>query len=118
MRGWHVVGLAVRPEHRMIGHTAFLVTRAGWRPASSPRPASAVPPSGATPRDERRPAEPAGSAQASRAGDLDAVGVAHDVDAVARALLGRVDDVQAQRCPAPSPARPAAASRSPAPSLT
>lgn len=26
IRGWHVVGLAVRPEHRMIGHTAFLVT--------------------------------------------------------------------------------------------
>jgi tRNA (adenine57-N1/adenine58-N1)-methyltransferase catalytic subunit len=26
VRGWHVVGLAVRPEHRMIGHTAFLVT--------------------------------------------------------------------------------------------
>ncbi len=25
MRTWHVVGLAVRPEHRMIGHTAFLV---------------------------------------------------------------------------------------------
>src|SRR3954447_687845 len=24
VRGWHVVGLAVRPEHRMIGHTAFL----------------------------------------------------------------------------------------------
>ncbi|MEV6067131.1 tRNA (adenine-N1)-methyltransferase [Nocardia sp. NPDC052001] len=26
VRGWHVVGLAVRPEHRMQGHTAFLVT--------------------------------------------------------------------------------------------
>jgi len=26
MRGWHVVGLAVRPEHRMIGHTAFLMS--------------------------------------------------------------------------------------------
>jgi tRNA (adenine57-N1/adenine58-N1)-methyltransferase catalytic subunit len=26
VRNWHVVGLAVRPEHRMIGHTAFLVT--------------------------------------------------------------------------------------------
>jgi tRNA (adenine57-N1/adenine58-N1)-methyltransferase len=26
VRGWHTVGLAVRPEHRMIGHTAFLVT--------------------------------------------------------------------------------------------
>lgn len=26
MREWHVVGLAVRPGHRMVGHTAFLVT--------------------------------------------------------------------------------------------
>jgi tRNA (adenine57-N1/adenine58-N1)-methyltransferase len=26
IRGWHVDGLAVRPEHRMIGHTGFLVT--------------------------------------------------------------------------------------------
>lgn len=26
VRPWHVVGLAVRPEHRMVGHTAFLVT--------------------------------------------------------------------------------------------
>jgi tRNA (adenine57-N1/adenine58-N1)-methyltransferase len=25
-RTWHVVGLAVRPEHRMVGHTAFLVS--------------------------------------------------------------------------------------------
>ena len=25
-RGWHADGLAVRPEHRMIGHTGFLVT--------------------------------------------------------------------------------------------
>jgi len=25
-RPWHLVGLAVRPEHRMIGHTAFLVS--------------------------------------------------------------------------------------------
>ncbi|MBJ8345607.1 tRNA (adenine-N1)-methyltransferase [Antrihabitans sp. YC2-6] len=26
VRGWHIVGLAVRPEHRMQGHTAFLVS--------------------------------------------------------------------------------------------
>jgi tRNA (adenine57-N1/adenine58-N1)-methyltransferase catalytic subunit len=26
VRGWHVEGLAVRPEHRMIGHTGFLIT--------------------------------------------------------------------------------------------
>jgi tRNA (adenine57-N1/adenine58-N1)-methyltransferase len=25
VRGWHLQGLAVRPEHRMIGHTGFLV---------------------------------------------------------------------------------------------
>lgn len=26
VRGWHVEGLAVRPDHRMIGHTGFLMT--------------------------------------------------------------------------------------------
>jgi tRNA (adenine57-N1/adenine58-N1)-methyltransferase len=26
LRTWHVEGLAVRPDHRMIGHTGFLVT--------------------------------------------------------------------------------------------
>src|SRR3954464_3164919 len=26
MRPWHVVGLAVRPEHRMVAHTAFVLT--------------------------------------------------------------------------------------------
>lgn len=25
VRGWHLEGLAVRPEHRMVGHTGFLV---------------------------------------------------------------------------------------------
>ncbi len=26
VRGWHVQGLAVRPDHRMIAHTGFLIT--------------------------------------------------------------------------------------------
>ena len=26
VRGWHVEGLAVRPDHRMIAHTGFLLT--------------------------------------------------------------------------------------------
>jgi tRNA (adenine57-N1/adenine58-N1)-methyltransferase len=26
VRGWHVEGLAVRPDHRMVGHTGFLLT--------------------------------------------------------------------------------------------
>ena len=28
VRDWHADGLAVRPDHRMIAHTAFLVVRA------------------------------------------------------------------------------------------
>src|SRR5690606_23531919 len=26
VRGWHVEGLAVRPDHRMVAHTGFLIT--------------------------------------------------------------------------------------------
>ncbi len=38
-RSWHVVGLAVRPEHRMIGHTAFLLTtRRLAEGVTAPRP--------------------------------------------------------------------------------
>ncbi len=25
VRGWHVKGLSVRPDHRMVAHTGFLV---------------------------------------------------------------------------------------------
>jgi tRNA (adenine57-N1/adenine58-N1)-methyltransferase len=49
VRGWHVVGLAVRPEHRMIGHTAFLMTARRLAPGviaptRQRRPAKAVEP--------------------------------------------------------------------------
>jgi tRNA (adenine57-N1/adenine58-N1)-methyltransferase len=38
-RPWHLVGLAVRPEHRMIGHTAFLLTARRLAPGvTAPRP--------------------------------------------------------------------------------
>jgi tRNA (adenine57-N1/adenine58-N1)-methyltransferase catalytic subunit len=36
MRGWHVDGLAVRPEHRMVGHTGFLVTARRMAPGVVP----------------------------------------------------------------------------------
>jgi tRNA (adenine57-N1/adenine58-N1)-methyltransferase len=36
VRGWHVDGLAVRPEHRMIGHTGFLVTSRRLAPGVRP----------------------------------------------------------------------------------
>ena len=38
-RGWDVVGLAVRPEHRMRGHTAFLISARRLAPgAVAPAP--------------------------------------------------------------------------------
>ncbi len=43
VRGWHVEGLAVRPEHRMNGHTGFLVTARRLAPGVT------------TPRRSRRP---------------------------------------------------------------
>ncbi|HZR50797.1 MAG TPA: tRNA (adenine-N1)-methyltransferase [Streptosporangiaceae bacterium] len=38
VRGWHVEGLAVRPEHRMVGHTGFLVTARRLAPGVVPAP--------------------------------------------------------------------------------
>jgi tRNA (adenine57-N1/adenine58-N1)-methyltransferase catalytic subunit len=49
-RGWNVVGLAVRPQHNMRGHTAFLVFARKLAPDT-------VPP---TPlHRKQRPSEPA-----------------------------------------------------------
>lgn len=44
VRDWHVEGLAVRPGHKMIGHTAFLVTTRRMAPGET------------APRKKRRPA--------------------------------------------------------------
>lgn len=41
LRGWHVDGLAVRPDHRMVAHTAFLTTARRLPPSPRPEP---VPP--------------------------------------------------------------------------
>jgi tRNA (adenine57-N1/adenine58-N1)-methyltransferase len=38
VRGWHVEGLAVRPEHRMVGHTGFLVAARRLAPGVTPPP--------------------------------------------------------------------------------
>ena len=35
VRDWHVEGLAVRPSHRMNGHTGFLVTARRMAPGSA-----------------------------------------------------------------------------------
>jgi tRNA (adenine57-N1/adenine58-N1)-methyltransferase len=36
VRGWHLEGLAVRPEHRMVGHTGFLVSARRLAPGVTP----------------------------------------------------------------------------------
>ena len=62
VRDWHVEGLAVRPGHKMIGHTAFLVTARRMAPGEKPprktrRPApGAYGPDYTGPRPGRRPA--------------------------------------------------------------
>ena len=57
VRGWHVVGLAVRPEHRMIGHTAFLMTTRRLAPGV------------VAPARRRRPAKSVEAGEAAEAGD-------------------------------------------------
>jgi len=51
VRGWHVDGLAVRPEHRMIGHTGFLVTARRLAPGVTAPPKRRRPAKGARPED-------------------------------------------------------------------
>lgn len=36
VRGWHLEGLAVRPQHRMHGHTGFLITTRRLAPGTTP----------------------------------------------------------------------------------
>jgi tRNA (adenine57-N1/adenine58-N1)-methyltransferase len=47
VRGWHVDGLAVRPEHRMVGHTGFLVTARRLAEGVTPPPRRRRPAKGA-----------------------------------------------------------------------
>ena len=51
VRGWHVDGLAVRPDHRMIGHTGFLVTARRLAPGVTAPPRRRRPAKGAHPEE-------------------------------------------------------------------
>jgi|SRR5450755_2966060 len=71
-RGWHVDGLAVRPEHHMIGHTGFLVTARRLADGVTPPPRRRRPSKGASAAaEEARPA--AGEAGRPEAGRQDQV---------------------------------------------
>ena len=49
VRGWHVDGLAVRPDHRMVGHTGFLVSTRRLAPGVLPPPRRRRPAKGSRP---------------------------------------------------------------------
>jgi len=55
VRGWHLEGLAVRPQHRMVGHPGFLLTTRRMAEGVAPPPR------------RRRPAK---AAEANPAADL------------------------------------------------
>jgi tRNA (adenine57-N1/adenine58-N1)-methyltransferase catalytic subunit len=52
VRTWHVEGLAVRPDHRMIGHTGFLITARRMAPGVPPPPRRRRPAKGAYAQEE------------------------------------------------------------------
>jgi tRNA (adenine57-N1/adenine58-N1)-methyltransferase catalytic subunit len=52
VRGWHVDGLAVRPDHRMIGHTGFLVTARRLAQGVTAPPRRRRPAKGAHPEED------------------------------------------------------------------
>ena len=67
VRDWHVEGLAVRPGHKMIGHTAFLVTARRMAPGERPPVKKRRPAPGAYGADYTGP-RPAGPAAAGARG--------------------------------------------------
>lgn len=78
-RPWHLVGAAVRPEHRMIGHTAFLLTARRLAPGvTTPKPQRR--PTATKPKHSHRPEV---STTASEPGVVDAVDQAVVESAVA-----------------------------------
>ena len=52
VRGWHLEGLAVRPEHSMIGHTGFLLTTRRMAEGVAPPVRKRRPAKGAYPHQE------------------------------------------------------------------
>ena len=55
VRGWHLEGLAVRPQHRMHGHTGFLITTRRLAPGVEPPERKRRPAKGAYGQADERP---------------------------------------------------------------
>lgn len=57
VRTWHLEGLAVRPDHRMVGHTGFLLTTRRLADGVEPPVRKRRPAPGAYPASDDRPGE-------------------------------------------------------------
>jgi tRNA (adenine57-N1/adenine58-N1)-methyltransferase len=66
VRGWHLEGLAVRPQHRMHGHTGFLITTRRLAPGVTP------------PLRKRRPAKGAYGEEGAPSSDHESFGQSGD----------------------------------------
>jgi len=62
-RGWHVEGLAVRPQHRMVGHTGFLCTTRRLADGVTPPPRRRRPSKGSYGESVAESAVPADDAE-------------------------------------------------------
>ena len=70
VRGWHLEGLAVRPQHRMHGHTGFLITTRRLAPGVTPPLRKRRPAKGASDEDGARRADPASAGERLHAEDV------------------------------------------------
>jgi tRNA (adenine57-N1/adenine58-N1)-methyltransferase len=78
VRDWHAEGLAVRPDHRMVAHTAFLVSARKLAPGVTAPPRRRKPSKGAEAYALRRAAQAALHAAATEQSDSPPAGPAQD----------------------------------------
>ncbi|MBB4931522.1 tRNA (adenine57-N1/adenine58-N1)-methyltransferase [Lipingzhangella halophila] len=74
VRDWHVEGLAVRPDHKMIGHTGFLVTARRLAEGAEPPERRRRPAKGAYGEDYRKSRGSGGGGNTDSAGEPDEAG--------------------------------------------
>lgn len=94
LRGWHLEGLAVRPDHRMVGHTGFLVTTRRMAPGVTP------------PLRKRRPAKGAYPVEDEWAEDLGERPVSDKKIRRVRRDQERAEKLREEGAAAPSDAEP------------